>query len=54
MTQGKDPQTEKKLEVSQTTENKPEEKKGGIGRKIGWIVGILFLIVFVVLLIINR
>jgi hypothetical protein len=51
MTQGEGPQTEKKPEVSQVTENKPEEKKGGIGRRIGLIIFVVFVIVLVVVFI---
>jgi pheromone shutdown protein TraB len=51
MTQGKDPQTEKKPEVSQTTEDKPEEKKMSRGQKIGLIIFAIFVIAIVVMFI---
>jgi hypothetical protein len=53
MIQGEDLQTEKKPEVSQTTENKPEKKEGGIGRKIGWIVFVVFVIALVVVVFVK-
>jgi hypothetical protein len=51
MTQGNDLQTEKKPEASETNENKPEEKKWGIGRTIGVIIFVVFVIAVVVMFI---